>query len=236
MIEEELPKLLFQYGINNWKNHDDDNKLSIIVLSPSKLGVKQHTYYAWLNPDELTIIGSLDSDSDAAISDIKKFVIKHRNQVDGYISLIAKLGQFKHKKKRLVYQTSSKGSENINKIAEYGFTVTNQWISWNEYIPIKVIVYQGRQISVESEEMKALGYGITDFKVVNDFNFRNGIYCTGMHPNVSMTSKKFCSEPQTNVMSVSLNNLVIVKGLLSHINMNHPYNPQVHLAKLKPFI
>jgi hypothetical protein len=236
MIQAELPKLLSQYGINNWKYHDDDNELSIIVLTPSKLGVKKHTYYAWLNPKELTIVGSLESDFEMALKDIKNFVITNRKHIDGYISLIAKLGQFKHKKKRLVYQTSTQGVQNLNDIREYGFKITDQWISWDRYIPIKMIVYQNRQIQVDSEKMKALGYGISSFKVVNDFNFRNGIYCKGLHPNVSMTSKKFCSEPQTDVMRVSLNNLVIVKGLLSHINMNHPYNPQVHLAKLKPFI
>jgi hypothetical protein len=236
MIKAELPKLLFQHGINNWKYHDEDNELSIIILPPSKLGVKRHTYYAWLNPNELTIIGSLDTDFDMILKDIKLFVLKNKKLVNSYIGLIAKLGQFRHKKKRLVYQSSAKGSSNLVKIQEYGFTVTQEWISWDSYIPIKMIVYQNRQIHVDSDKMQELGYGIESFKVVNDFNFRNGIYCKGLHPNVSMTSKKFCSEPQTNVMRVSLNNLVIVKGLLSHINMNHPYNPQVHLAKLKPFI
>lgn len=236
MISTELPKLLYQYGINNWKYHDDANELSVVVLTPSKIGVKTTQYTSTITENELTIVGDIDSDYDSIIQDLKVFIIKNNKRINSYISLLAKISQFKYKDIRKKYQTSVRGSCNLSEIREYGFSVTDQWITWNNYIPINMIIYHNDKIDVDSEEMKNLGYGVTSFKVVNDFNFRNGIYCEGLHPNVSMTSKKFCSESNTNRMVVNLDNLIIIKGLLSHINMDHPYNPQIHMDTLKQFI
>jgi len=98
-----------------------------------------------------------------------------------------------------------------------------------------VIIYKQYIYYGDPDRLKDMGYGVTEFKVINDRTLRGGVYCTGEHPNVSR-SGKLCGEEGTSYLEVNLENLMIVKGLLSHINLNTAYYPVVHIPKLKPLI
>jgi len=236
-MKERLAKLLFTHSINNWKFFNSDNKLSIMLFSPYKFKVKdKNNYKSWKLEDELTIIGILERDFDKIIEDIKQFIIDNHSYVNNYTELITKVHQLKYCRTRELYQSGSEGSINLNKIRNYGFDVNKEWITWNSYIPIKVIFFGESIFFVDSDELKKLEYGASSFKIVNEPTFKSGVYCSGLHPNVSPNSNKLCCEPGTRDNKVTLENLLLIKGLLGHINLNYMYQPAIHMPKLEPFL
>ena len=234
MFSNRLAGLLTQYGINNWRYHEDKNPLSILILDPKKFGINPPIYRSWVNDKELTIVGNVDKDSEAIVLDIRQFVRKNSRYVARSLSLLTKMESLKYDKDRKQYQESN-GKSAIGVLKNHGFEVTDRWISWKKYIPIRVIIYKQYVYYGDPERLKNMGYGISEFKVVNDRTLKSGVYCIGEHPNVSR-SGKLCGEEGTGYLRVNLENLMIVRGLLSHINLNTAYNPSIHVPKLKPLI
>jgi len=233
-ICEDFPKLLFDHSINNWQYFNDDNEVSVVLISPSKLKIKNTAVYkSWENGKELTIVGVLCRDFEVIIKDIENFVIRNMRYVDDHAALIAAMYQLKHGSKRTNYQCSEVGEKRLQKILGHGFEVDSKWIRWPHYIPIHAIIFRNHIYNVDPDELKSLGYGVTSFRVLNDKTLKSGVYCKGKHPNLSLGSKKFCCEAGTAGFEVDLDNLVIITGFLSHINMNHPYQPYCHIEKLK---
>lgn len=235
-MKQKLSKLLSASGINNWGHYDDNNELSITVIDPKSLKLNRESYNSWIIEKDLTIVSDMEHTFHASISDIKDFVIDNHICIEDYSELVSYLDQLSCLQERVKYQATENAKKELEKIREYGFNVTQDWIVWSEYIPIYVILYFNKIIHVNSEEMKSLGYGITSFRVTNTDTIRGGIYCTGEHPNVSIGSSKFCSEQWSTHMKINLSNLVLLRGLMTHINMNNPYNRFRHTQKLGEYL
>jgi hypothetical protein len=241
---KDLCEILTEHCINNDFYHDEENKLTISVIDPSKHKyIKHSSYYAnHEHSNELIIRGSVNEYKHRVIADIKHFILANKLKVERPKSLLAKISKLPYESERKTYQQSDSGSKTLSEINQYGFEVTDEWIAWNEYIPIKSISYKGRIVKVNGDELKKLGYGIKSFKVRNDRTLKHGIYCYGLHPNLKGSLKQnsngsqFCAESDTEDKVVNLNNLIYTKALLSQANLNHPYNPDFHMKRLEKFI
>ena len=235
-MKRQLGRILSDNGINHWDNYDDNNELSVVIISPSNLNLEDNCYQCWIEKEELTAICEFDKYQYELLTDIQQFVNNNRSLLSSHVSLVAKLEKLKHEGVRRTYQNSVEGSDIISEIRDYGFLVTTDWIEWNNYVPIHTIVYRGKLISVPPDKIRQLGYGVTSFKVMNTEKFRGGVYCEGMHPNVSHINNKFCYEEGMDDLNITKKNLVILKALLSHINLDNPYLRHTHHASLRKFI
>lgn len=228
----QLSKLLFNYNINNWTISDDSNLFSVTLINPLKLKYSENYYQSMFNNNDLIIISDLNINFYKIVDDIKKFVILKSNSIDDHLQLLSELEKIKNKEMR---KSLSNDIDKDNYL-QYNFIVDDEWIKYNKFIPINVIIYKEKIYPVDSAKLKNIGYGITSFSILIDRTFTNGIYCTGIHPNIGINSNKFCCGSDVYNMEINLDNLLIIRGLLSHINLDKAYNKDIHISKLKPFL
>ena len=124
MFSTKLASLLTQYGINNWRYHEDINDLSILILGPEKFNIHRSVYRSLINGNELTIIGDIEKNPDSVVMDIRQFIRKHSRYVPRSLSLLTRIESLKHEICRKQYQ------ENTDKLAidlirNHGFDVTD---------------------------------------------------------------------------------------------------------------
>lgn len=225
-ILDEVSKLLTLSDINNWEHYDEDNMYSVCLINKQKSGYR-------LSKDRtgLIIIGDIQINLSDVLRDIRKFIVSRK--VKAHVSLASSLTRIMADVKRLTYFATTEGCQAINEILKQGYLVNNKWIIWVDYIPINSILYNGKIIRTNPDELRQLGYGITEFKISIDKTLRGGLYCTGVHPNLSPLNNKFCMDSAIKRMCLTPDSLNIAKMMLGYVNMDNPYEHNKHFETLK---
>jgi len=97
------------------------------------------------------------------------------------------------------------------------------WAIKEKFIPIEIVsdyfysTDNGFQYIIrilnnsQIEDLKKGGYGIASYKVVISGNFLGAIYCEGKHPNLEMSSSKFCVSQDIRLRKPIVENMKMIE-------------------------
>lgn len=220
------------YSLDSLVTELESSDIHIKIQNPKHLDLDKSYFTARETPMSLQIIADESINNDKMISSIKNYCIDRCPKIKDFMGVIAKLDRIVDNNRMVTEMKEESWNVRIDRLISSGYDVTGEWISWNSYIPITIVLYENKVIKVNPLMLKNLGYGIRSFRLMNRGMFIGGIYGYGDHPNLNNKNNKFCYEPILSNCSVTLEFLTVVKGSMSQINLSKSYEPELHKEKL----
>tara|TARA_Y100000310_G_C20665877_1_gene807456 strand:+ start:2018 stop:2410 length:393 start_codon:yes stop_codon:yes gene_type:complete len=121
---------------------------------------------------------------------------------------------------------------------ENRFQIDGKFIVCNKYIEIKYLKYDDKERFLSQQEtikIKKLGYGITNFKVLNTSKIMD-VFCEGRHVNVNENDKTFCLPVSLIASSMTIDNLNFIYGCMTGLDLNYCYSRFIHMTILEGFL
>ena len=226
MIKTELSSLLKQYQINHWNYFKDTNLLIVTILAPT--GNTPCSYKSYVVDNELVIISMIGTVNDSKIiDDIKDFAVKRTMMIQNPFKLIAALLKMKMSINDKEYQGSKRGVSRLCEIKNDGFIVTKSTITWPNPIYITKVSYGKYVYDVNEQVVRDMGYVINSFWLPNSKLILD-VIGDGVHPHISPATNRFCIDPQIVGLSLTAQNLSILRSMLSCVSLCGMYNSELH--------
>jgi len=115
-----------------------------------------------------------------------------------------------------------------------GYKIQSNFVVCNKFIPctaIKTLKVFYILDETQIQKLIGMGFGIKSYKVEISKTIGD-IYCTGKHPNLSVTSKSFCIDYKIHNMNLTFNNLLLAEEMLSQFNLTSNFLEEREYSKI----
>lgn len=178
---------------------------------------------------------NLDMELSDIVDDIERKLINRESYSVDPRRLMAELWKLQNQIESEKFRSTDEFKNIIEEIfLDSDFCDGGDFIQCNCYIPCMIVHTPAGSYILNDDQISKftkMGYGISNFKIRKSETIRE-VYCEGKHPNLNELTKQFCLDIDILESELNIENLSLVKEMLSQINMKNAYCPSSEIDKI----